>query len=230
MTSVLIINKGGDIKVTKIKDLKRELLYKKAGFKTEDNFIKQTTWTVNLTGKIYRVELWARDYGKANTENKYDFPPPVDTNLYFGSCILLNCNPQTGEAIDMSSDLWKSIYNKLFNGFYDINDNDSVPSEDELEQIPEIYKSRDGYLKEGFIVDDEDDNSLDESDEESINELNVENEIIVTEPSKDIDIENDEEGDMNFELMKSDNDLLEDDYSYTTESESESEGENDYTK
>jgi len=132
----------------------------------------------------------------------------------------------------MSSDLWKSIYNKLFNGFYDINDNDSVPSEDELEQIPEIYKSRDGYLKEGFIVDDEDDNSLDESDEESINELNVENEIIVTEPSKDIDIENDEEGDMNFELMKSDNDLLEDDYSYTTESESESEseGENDYTK
>jgi len=49
MTSVLIINKGGDIKVTKIKDLKRELLYKKAGFKTEDNFIKQTTWNVNLT-------------------------------------------------------------------------------------------------------------------------------------------------------------------------------------
>jgi len=124
----------------------------------------------------------------------------------------------------------EKYYNKLFNGFYDINDNDSVPSEDELEQIPEIYKSRDGYLKEGFIVDDEDDNSLDESDEESINELNVENEIIVTEPSKDIDIENDEEGDMNFELMKSDNDLLEDDYSYTTESESESEGENDYTK
>ena len=213
MTSVLIVNKGGNVKQTKIKELKRDLLYKKAGFKTDDGFIKQTTWNVNLTGTKYQVELWAREYGKANTENKYDFPPPVDTKLYFGSCILLNCNRQTGEIIDFNCDLWKKIYNKLFNGFYDINDNDSVSSEDELENIPEIYKSKDGYLKEGFIVDDDDNNYSDESDEETYLDLNTENEILFTE-NKDKDLDNDEDSD-HLEILKSDNDLLEDDYSYT---------------
>ena len=31
-----------------------------------------------------------KDSGRAGSENKFEFPPPVDNELYFGNCILLN--------------------------------------------------------------------------------------------------------------------------------------------
>ena len=48
------------------------------------------------------IELWSRDYGKAGTENKYDFPPPVDTALYFGTCAVLRSRRYDGDIIDLS--------------------------------------------------------------------------------------------------------------------------------
>lgn len=221
MTSVIVINKGGEIKETKIKNIDRENLYKKAGFKSSENFLKQTSWNVSIDKNNYCIELWAREHGKANTENKYDFPPPIDTKLFFGSCILLNCDPISKKINNLTADIWKSIYNKLFDGFDDINDNDSIPSEDELENIPQIYKSKDGYLKDGFIVDDEDEqDDLDDDDnfsdeENEINddeddEISNDNIIINTKTESDLD------------LLISDNDLIEDDYSYTSEDEDSS--------
>ena len=219
MTSVIVITKGGDIKESKIKEINRDQLYKKAGFKSPDNFIKQTSWNVSVNNKNVCIELWAREYGKATTENKYDFPPPVDTKLFFGSCILLNCHPHSKIPCDLSADLWKTIYNKLFDGFDDINDNDSIPSEDELEGIPKIFKSKDGYLKDGFIVDDEgdEDDEDDTDDELDITDYD-DNDVINNELNNEIINKLDNESDL--ELLTSDNDLIEDDYSYSSEDNS----------
>lgn len=50
----------------------------------EDGFVKQTTWaSVKINGVKYTVDLYGKTEGKANTENKYDFPPPVDNTLFF---------------------------------------------------------------------------------------------------------------------------------------------------
>ena len=54
-----------------------------------------------LNDENMRIELWARNDGKANTENKYDFPPPVDTKLYFGTCCLVSINPVDGKYLDL---------------------------------------------------------------------------------------------------------------------------------
>ena len=221
MTSVIVITKGGDIKETKIKQINRDLLYKKAGFKTPDNFIKQTSWNVTINEKNLCIELWAKEHGKATTENKYDFPPPIDSKLFFGSCILLNCEQHSKTPCHLTADLWKTIYNKLFDGFEDINDNDSIPSEDELEDIPKIFKSKDGYLKDGFIVDDDDDDNSDnddDSDDDEDNNMYDDNEGTNDELDNEIINKLDNESDL--ELLTSDNDLIEDDYSYSSEDNS----------
>ena len=46
-------------------------------------------------------------------ENKYDFPPPVDKDLYFGTCLLVRVN-ETGLIIDLDAPTWSKIYEKIF--------------------------------------------------------------------------------------------------------------------
>ena len=87
MTKAVIINKNGDIEEVTLKDDSKDNYYKLCKFRKADGFEKQTTWNINAKVKgekiKYQIELWARDNGKANTENKYDFPPPVDNELFF---------------------------------------------------------------------------------------------------------------------------------------------------
>jgi hypothetical protein len=119
--------------------------------------------------------LYAKNDGKANTENKYDFPPPVDTKLFFGSCALVCSMKDTkGSYVltDLSLDMWEKMYEKLFGGFEDLTQTAEQDEyeEDELANVPKSKKTKiGGYLKDGFVVDDdpEDDTSNSCSDDES---------------------------------------------------------------
>jgi hypothetical protein len=156
--SVIIVEKTGSLKSLTIKDYKEEELYKKCGFKKSDGFIKQTEWGVKIDGKKYIVAVFAKTEGKANSENKYDFPPPVDTVLFFGNCALV-CSIKKDEnkwdLTSMSLELWEKIYEKLFGGFEDLAATcaEDEEEEDELENIPASKKTKQGYLKDGFVVD-----------------------------------------------------------------------------
>jgi hypothetical protein len=133
--------------------------------------------------------------GKANMENKYDFPPPVDKQLYFGSCALVGLiRDDAGNKthINLTIDLWNKIYEKLFGGFENLNVtcDDDDDEEDELEKIPKNMKTKKGgYLKDGFVVDSSDtedemtvSNSEDDEDDEDDDEENIDvNEDIVLE-------------------------------------------------
>ena len=55
-------------------------LYKKANLKNSKNFIKQHTWKVS--DKF--VSLFATNSGRANNENGYELPPPIDSELFLG--------------------------------------------------------------------------------------------------------------------------------------------------
>lgn len=160
--TIVIVEKNGSLKDTDIKEslICAEELSKKCKFKKVDGFIKRTYWNYssknekeNLSSKII-VELWAKDDGMANSENKYEFPPPVDTELFFGACALV-ARDSKNNYINLNGDKWNKIYEYLFGGFESLvaNDDDDEDEEDELESVPKNRKTRDGYLKDGFVVD-----------------------------------------------------------------------------
>lgn len=154
MASLVLIESNGTTKTLKSKEITNENLYKKCGFRVSDDFIKRHTWRVKLKGddERYIVSLWAKKTGKANFENKYDFPTPVDNELYFGTCALVRTNEE-GEFIDLTKNLWEKIYEKLFGGFEDLGEEDEY-SEDELENVDPKLLTSHGYLKDDFVVSD----------------------------------------------------------------------------
>lgn len=175
MVDAVIVEKSGELKHTKF--TQEEELYKKCKFRKNEDFCLRNTWdSKNKKFTFYSVSLYARDKGKANTENKYDFPPPIDDELYFGSCILVARN-QNNEFVGLSIEEWESFYEFLFGGFENLDDTaqEDEEEEDELEQIPNDMKTKTGYLKDDFVVDDDEEIiQEDYSSEDEMSELEFE--------------------------------------------------------
>jgi hypothetical protein len=174
--TIVLVDKTGELKALTVKDYKEDELFKKCGFKKNDGFAKQTEWPVKFNGQKYSIMMYGKDDGKANMENKYDFPPPVDKKLLFGCCVLVgqirdDNNKKT--LINLSVELWTKLYEKLFGGFEDLTTNNDLngddDEEDELDSVPKSKKTKNGgYMKDVFVVEDEsdpDDSDSDESDE-----------------------------------------------------------------
>jgi hypothetical protein len=191
MVLVVIVEKTGVLKELNLKDFNIENLYKKAGFKTEKGFEEQTTWKIN---KECNIVLYGKCDGRAGQENKYDFPPPVDNSLFFGSCVLIHKN-KSNDIVDLNIPLWKIIYEKLFGGFEDIGSEDS---EEEEEDEAVENKTKQGYSKDdGFVVDDdeEDDEEEDEEDDDNEEENDDDDEEEFDDDDDDDADEEDEEDD-----------------------------------
>jgi len=215
--NIIIVEKTGVLKLMSIKDFKEEDLFKKCGFKKPDDFTKQPEWCIKLNGGKYIVQVFAKTEGRANSENKYDFPPPIDTKLFFGNCAIIAKKQDVSDGgnfkyTNLSLELWEKMYEKLFGGFEDltmtaIEDENEV---DELENIPKEKKTKDGYLKDGFVVD-----SSDTDDDEScfVSEEAGDDE----QDTEEIDCDDEEE----LEMIGSE--LSEDDYDYETCSDDNSE-------
>ena len=186
MTSIIIVDKGASIKSTKAKDVTRETLYKKCGFRKAEGFELRNKFVIKKF-QVETVEVWARDTGKAGTENKYELPPPIDQVLYFGS-IAIAAFDSDNKFIDLTQDTWKKVYEHLFGGFEDIGSPESEAeySEDELESVPAEEKTKDGYLKDGFVVDTNEDSSDSEEEQDD-------NEMCLDEMSSSLELELEEE-------------------------------------
>jgi hypothetical protein len=178
MPIIIVIDKSGNAKQQKILDTNVDNLYKKAGLKSADGFKFQTEWKVEFENKKYCVKLYAKKDGKAGQENKFDMPPPVDSTLFFGNMVLVNM--ENGQMRDLLLDQWNQIYEYLFGGFEDLgeddDDEDEMDTDDEIEQMESaisarkgeqvaIKRTKQGYAKDGFIVDDDEDEEDQESDE-----------------------------------------------------------------
>jgi hypothetical protein len=192
--SIIIVNKDCSLKSLKVKNYNEEELYKKCGFKKSDNFLKHTKWNAKIKGETYQVTMYGKLSGKANTENKYDFPPPIDNELFFGNCVLVCKIKLEDEYVlcNLTIELWDIIYEKLFGGFEDLSATSKMDEleEDELEGIDNKYKTKQGYLKDGFVVDSSDVNSSSDlsvylSKEKENSEL--ESEDYLTDSSSDTD-------------------------------------------
>ena len=174
--SLILVEKTGELKTLNVKDYKEDELFKKCGFKKADGFSKQAEWPVKFNGQKFSIMMYGKDDGKANMENKYDFPPPIDNKLLFGCCVLvgqIKDDAGNKSLINLSIELWTKLYEKLFGGFDDLtstnNDNendDDISLEDELDNIPKSKKTKNtGYLKDGFVVDDDSNDNSESNDE-----------------------------------------------------------------
>ena len=211
--TIVIVEKGGSLKSLSIKDFKAEDLYKKCGFKKSEDFIKQIEWNAKFDGKKYFIEVFAKTEGRPNSENKYDFPPPIDTKLFFGNCAIVAKMRNDDGSIsftNLSLEMWEKMYEKLFGGFEDLSAtaDEDENEEDELENVPKNKKTKNGYLKDGFVVDSSDgDEEEEEEDEEEEEEADTNDE------------DDDEDGELVLEDLGSE--LTEESYDYESESESE---------
>jgi len=166
---IIIVERLGSLKNLSIKDFKQEELYKKCGFKKAEDFNKQTEWNIKYDGKKYCIQVFAKTDGRANSENKYDFPPPIDTKLFYGTCaIVAQVKKDDGSNAysNLTLPLWNKIYEKLFGGFEDLaaTAKEDEEEEDELANVPKEKKTKQGYLKDGFVVDSSDNEENSTSD------------------------------------------------------------------
>jgi hypothetical protein len=205
--NIIIVERTGTLKMLAIKDFKEDELFKKCGFKKADNFLKQTEWNTKYDGKKYCIQVFAKDDGRANSENKYDFPPPIDNKLFYGCCAIVG-QIKNGDGsklyTNLSLPMWEKIYDKLFGGFEDITKTvaEDENEEDELENVPKHKKTKHGYLKDGFVVD-----SSDADESETVSSSETEDDNLTEETEED-------EKDSDIVVEDIGSELSEDSYDY----------------
>merc|ERR1711907_347972 len=161
MVKIVIVEKNGSLKESKLKDENEDLFYKNCGYRNNNYFDLEANW--ETTGGY--ISLYCKTNGRAGSENKYELPPPVDSNLYFGKLMLVKHDKKDlfdSQLMDLTVEEWESTYEKLFGGFEDLEEEEDTSEEEEID--PEML-TKEGYSKEdGFVVDD------DEEDEDYIPE------------------------------------------------------------
>jgi hypothetical protein len=174
--TTIIVEKTGLVKEHVIKTFDENELYKKAGFKNAEGFKCHANWNIeDLSGKSYSIFVYGKTTGRANQENKYDFPPPIDITLFFGSCLIINKKNDVPTHLTLKE--WENVYEYLFGGFEDIDEEDSDEDEEDLDDDRNIPLTKSGYAKDGFVIDDleeedeYDDLSEEEDDEEEDEKL-----------------------------------------------------------
>ena len=151
---IIVIDKTGNI-TEKNSKINKDMLFKLCNFKSEKDFDHRHTWDVTINKEKLNISVYSKNNGKHNQENKYDLPPPIDNDLYFGK-VLIIATDHNDNYIDLTTDLWEKIYEKLFGGFEDLSTTaqEDEDESDELEEYSDSEITSSGYLKDGFVVDD----------------------------------------------------------------------------
>ena len=185
MVKVIVIDKAGNVSSSSYKGYEDEIgLYKLAGFKKPEGFKCSAVWNIpDENDEINEYQVFGKTTGKANHENKYDFPPPIDNILFFDTCIVIK--KRHNKLKSLRENEWEEIYEKLFGGFEDLGDEDSEEEESEDDKPRTVT----GYILDDFIVEDyesEEDEEY-EDEEELTDSINSDEEIDdgdTTEPVK----------------------------------------------
>ena len=145
MVKIIIINRGGYYNAVNLTDVSLSNLYKKCGFRKLDNFEKRTTWKIKYNSNNLKISVFSKNTGRANTENKFEFPPPIDNDLYFGNVAIVAYKDKLllENTLDLNEDIWCKIYEKLMGGFIDLGKEDTS-EEEEYENIPKEELTKQG--------------------------------------------------------------------------------------
>jgi hypothetical protein len=215
---IIVVERNGELRVSHIKEYSQMELCKKCKYKSPAGFEMRAEWAYSGPDKDtdkFIVELWAREDGNAGQENKYEFPPPVDTILFFGACALV-AKDMSSRIIPLTLEKWDKMYNFLFGGFDTLAncEEDDEFEGDELDSIPAGRKTKDGYLKDGFVVDTNDDeDNNDDTDDDDADDTDYEEEDDEEDTATETDDENydDDDDDDDDDDQDDDDDEDEDD-------------------
>lgn len=158
MPMILNIDKSGVVSETKILSDKVSELYKKLGYKTVDKMEEASAiWSEGMN----HIHVYGKTKGRAGSENKYEFPPPIDGTLFFGNVLIVLVSDD--KIVDLTLKVWEVVYERLLGGFEDLVDSDGnalsedEDSEEDCEDLEGVKYTKAGYVKDDFIVDDSDD-------------------------------------------------------------------------
>lgn len=187
--------------------------YKKCGFRNDKNFELRNSWKVKDDGEDKYVSVFAKNNGRANSENKFELPPPLDNELYFGSILIILHKDKDKYDLEDLEDLtiekWEKFYEKLYGGFEDLGEEDSYSSEEDID--PEML-TKEGYSKEdGFIVD-SDEEIIDDEGGEGEEEEEEEEEYVPGNESEEEDTDLDDESEYDSEDSYIASELEEEEY------------------
>ena len=163
MVKIVIVEKNKSFKTANINKFSVDTLYKKCKFSSNEGFMKRTTWELNETTHI---SVYAKDTGRVDTINKFDFPPPIDKELYYGKVALVAHSDEEltdDNIVNFTKEEWEDIYEHLLGGIEDLNDDETRSSEEEVD--PDDL-TKEGYFKDGFVVSDEENKKIYNSDED----------------------------------------------------------------
>ncbi len=175
--------------------------YKKCGFRSDKDFGLRHTWKVKENGENRYLSVFAKNKGRANSENKSELPPPIDTELYFGSLLLVlhkeKDKYELEDLLALTVEKWENFYNKLYGGFEDLGEEDSYSSEEEID--PDLL-TKEGYSKEdGFVVESDEDIIDDDGGGEEEEDDDVEEEEYIPGGESDEDETEEEDDDSNYD-------------------------------
>ena len=199
MVKVVIIDKNCNKKQSTLKHDRAEF-YKKCNYRNNKDFDMRHTWEFKEGSETYYITVFAKDNGRAGSENKYELPPPIDSKLYYGTLMLVKTFNKNSFEKDNLDDLllsdWEKCYEKLFGGFESLGEEDSEEP-DELDEISDSEKTKEGYHKDGFVVgddeEDDDDYIPEDDDEDEVSEAEDTEETDEEVMGKDSEIDDEEE-------------------------------------
>lgn len=111
------------------------------------------TWEMK---RNHHISVFGSMEGEAGQENKLELPPPIDNVLLFGDVyIVFHKKREARDFKDLTLSLWETYYEELFGGFESLDSEDSFTEGDEEEYESDAY-TKQGYLKDSFVVDDDD--------------------------------------------------------------------------
>ena len=76
--------------------------------------------------------------------NKYELPPPVDKDLYYGSMALVASKDKDGRESSSFNRrvMWDKIYEKLMGGFEDLDKESDMEDEEEYHSTHNLKQNR----------------------------------------------------------------------------------------
>tara|TARA_B100001063_G_C16345638_1_gene348935 strand:- start:269 stop:562 length:294 start_codon:yes stop_codon:yes gene_type:complete len=88
----------------------------------------------------------------------------MDTKLCFGAIVLVH-KSDNDEPMDLRKEDWLKLYDHLYGGFEDTNQEDDEDDEEEEVEVEQLTKQ--GYKKDDFVVDDDEEEEDGEFEYES---------------------------------------------------------------
>lgn len=182
-TEIVVIKKNGDFHSSTLPEGGIDELYKRCGFKKPDGFAMACLWTIMASEKIF-VRVYGKTAGRAGAENKAELPPPVDKVLFFGNVAVVasqGAGFENSKPISLSVPRLQELLDMLGGGAEDLGSSkqDAIDAlEDAAHEVvlrAEIKKSgvgltREGYAKDGFVVDDGDVEMIEGNDDDDDDE------------------------------------------------------------